>query len=1729
MLSWEDALKLTGWSPSSLKTIFSPSTPSKDEGNDCNLASPVKNIGNECNLASPVKNIGNEYNLASKRGKSWYESPYVNRKFLDLKDTPSPIAKELIIVIDLTNDLDNLHVDNRISNQSDKFAVTDKENQPVANINSEIPRFCLENGSVLPKGKPDLKEKMDHVNAKSAGGFQTAKQKLLLESSMTTTIIPQCKESQETISIDSNCLDEPLPNGWTLFDHQKAAIRLCLSLRRTILAYDMGLGKTIICLVWAKLMCLDHTDSLAIAIVPCTLIETWRREASMIGFNCIDPSSMNKISRNISNSKSEKIIILASWTKIPSPEDISRVTGRREGSYVLICDEAHAMQTYTSQRTQATLTLCLNNRCKGSILSTGTPMKNGRPANIYPLLAGIKHPCASDKMKFEVRYCNAKKTRFCPWDISGATNLAELRAVIGPYLIRKTKEECLDLPQLTRRLVELTVSDKIRKEYDDIINGMKTTTTRQYHKGATNAMGGAAGRGNALEQLAHLRQFVSLAKALPAARFIRERLREGSGAVVVFVWFRETARELQRLLLEGYDDDDEEDCGSSSSLRCEVLTGDITRQHERQSLVDAFQTGSIDVLICSFGVGATGLTLTHSHVVVLLDRPWTPGDVMQAIKAYDDMIIIARVGVSYDDDFQNAEDRIRRIGQKSKSIESIWISAFTLDSKLDKLLQSKDKSCRQVLCSGNMSKASSNWFVKDQEKTAVKEMEGKPSGSKNIMSFFDGKPSHAMGQCILSNSTGRDVVSLQNSSLMWNVVENDDDDQTVQKMSVMMADIREKLTSVDEYNSSSTSSIRSAHWTPSFSPSVSPSNSPSSKPTTVPTSIPSTVPSFKPTQKPSLLPTSRPSVVPNTAFPTINPTILPSPIPTLSGATNIPTTIPSILPTIDYSKFTEDEKYTIFQAIASNTTSSDDAVGFSTFTYKGRSVVGGCSDWVNYVSKSLAIPTDALTLSSLTIAVGVQSGVKSSNLTATCQDSSIISTLIDSVRTVVRSGLAVQESCNGHVWQVYACGSTAILCVDCEWTLTANPCNQNCKSGNRKLITTSSAAQLASVPPSDSAYMSMAFSFKPLILYPQYTAMVVTSLRHQVDVKISMTLPGTVYCNALSRNTTLSSTSTIRQSGYSSIISVSFGVTIVSIFNLSPDTKYDVYCYAEDFSQHTMTLADVKNSLIAISTLCCRSVLFTTTYDQILSYVKGASTSNEAVFGFKLDTQPRYDTYVTISAIPSVLCPNVSTAGSNVATAILPPTRFTFTSRSQTLQGSFIIRASVGCYELKATVSSATTSEYYLNATTFVIVSSIPSPPVLKTAEFSSDGTKVFCTFDTSTDSARSVVKKFATKFSCSDIFSFTGASVSDCKWRTSSQIQINLATVSYSLIVGSSITLLGGKVRATCVNTVSVCNTYSYSPSTTVQIVAPVNPIAPTASLSAPSTLGDCDNLVLDPTYSSGNAGRNWLSVRWVVTGAGNVSSLSVLLNMRHNSTTLPITISRSSLTTGSLSISLFLTNFLGASAAASVTIKVVVSTQIPLVSISGPRLLTVYRWQELTVLSTGTLTTCSGITTTSSISFAWALYKGVKFQSTSISKSVNQKTFKLSSYTLDVSTKYLLQVTGTTTNTGDSSTDTISVYVGRSGVVAVISGGAARKVSNFVSNTVDASSSYDIDYPTSGNLTYHWICSEYSPDYGKPCGFNLNDTARIVLEQFVMSSKTYNFTVFVSSVLDGARASTS
>lgn len=178
-------------------------------------------------------------------------------------------------------------------------------------------------------------------------------------------------------------LSKPLANGWTLFGHQKKAVLRGLLMRRAILALDMGTGKTLTACVWARAFCKTYTNLTVIVICPVSLKDEWKRTAEQ----ATKLSVQTGTALECVGDDNQQNTYIASWGKIPDS-----VPG--DGPFVVVADEAHSMQSMTAARTKNVLDLVNESgptkRCVGVLLLTGTPMKNGKPSNLYPLLLSSK-------------------------------------------------------------------------------------------------------------------------------------------------------------------------------------------------------------------------------------------------------------------------------------------------------------------------------------------------------------------------------------------------------------------------------------------------------------------------------------------------------------------------------------------------------------------------------------------------------------------------------------------------------------------------------------------------------------------------------------------------------------------------------------------------------------------------------------------------------------------------------------------------------------------------------------------------------------------------------------------------------------------------------------------------------------------------------------------------------------------------------------------------------------------------------------------------------------------------------------------------------------------------------------------------------------------------------------------------------------------------------------------
>jgi Helicase conserved C-terminal domain/SNF2-related domain len=444
--------------------------------------------------------------------------------------------------------------------------------------------------------------------------------------------------------VQASNLDAPLANGWYLREYQKSGVEWLLAHRKGglfnggILGDQMGLGKTLTALVAARSLQLVNSCPILV-IAPVSVHESWVREAE----------------------KAQIKIEVFSWAKIPNPLE------SRE--YLIIADEAHYAQSGESQRAKKLKVLAHHKNCIACWLLTGTPIKNAAPINFLSLLEIVNHPLAADKLEYQRRYCNAHHKvvgNKSIWDNTGYSCLEELSEKTKDVILRRTKQECLsELPEKTR-LYSVVEQDRVKaQQYQDKLNNLVADYRRRAKLGKVSK------DAEALVVIDYLRKLGSEYK-VDAAIAKANQLLEQDEQVVIFTEFVQSAEIIAR------------------NLNALLLTGD-TKKEDRQQLIDQFQSGENRVFVGTIKAGGIGITLTAASNVIMVDRPWTPGDTEQA------------------------EDRCHRLGQKN-AVFSHWLQLGQIDYIIDDLLMKKQARIELLL------KGKSKSFEIDSPKELAKQI-----------------------------------------------------------------------------------------------------------------------------------------------------------------------------------------------------------------------------------------------------------------------------------------------------------------------------------------------------------------------------------------------------------------------------------------------------------------------------------------------------------------------------------------------------------------------------------------------------------------------------------------------------------------------------------------------------------------------------------------------------------------------------------------------------------------------------------------------------------------------------------------------------------------------------------------------------------------------------------------------------------------------------------------------
>jgi SWI/SNF-related matrix-associated actin-dependent regulator 1 of chromatin subfamily A len=376
--------------------------------------------------------------------------------------------------------------------------------------------------------------------------------------------------------------------------HQKEAIEKLTGSKRFILADDMGLGKTTSTIIAA----LETGAKKILIVCPASLKINWQREIE----NYSDRSVYISEGKNFSIEHDFVIVnydILKNFYDLKD-KDNSLIT---QGNFdLIILDEAHYVSNGQAARTK--LVNSFSKKCERVWLLTGTPMTN-RPMNYFNLLSLIESPVSQNWMAYAIRYCQGYQftagTRKI-WNVTGASNLEELRDRTSRQVLRRLKTEVLDLPEKIITPVYLRLKSKLYEglmgEYYDWYNknpDESTSLTVQFSK------------------LMKVRQVIAEEKIKDTIE-LAENILEQDKKVIIFTNFTET---LNRIA---------EHFGKQA-----VKLDGSTPKPQRQYAVDQFQDNEkIKVFVGNVKAAGVGITLTAAEAVIINDLSFVPGDLAQA-------------------------------------------------------------------------------------------------------------------------------------------------------------------------------------------------------------------------------------------------------------------------------------------------------------------------------------------------------------------------------------------------------------------------------------------------------------------------------------------------------------------------------------------------------------------------------------------------------------------------------------------------------------------------------------------------------------------------------------------------------------------------------------------------------------------------------------------------------------------------------------------------------------------------------------------------------------------------------------------------------------------------------------------------------------------------------------------------------------------------------------------
>ena len=527
-------------------------------------------------------------------------------------------------------------------------------------------------------------------------------QQLVIQSADDLNVNASINEPNQIPNIDISDVTQYVQDGFKLFAHQIdmlkfAKWRYLNGLRSGFILADCpGLGKTAQVLNWAMYL-KEHYNAKHCLIIACvnSAKYNWRADIIKHTNGKEEPYILgSRLKRdgsiNFSTGSQEKLNDLTTLKMYGGKGDqplpyfiilnIEAVRMRIKKLYpianriielinnkeidIIAADEVHRGCSPTSLQGKQLFRIKKESKQQIQwIPMTGTPIVS-KPTDVFLPLRLVDGHSSSSYYAGCQKYC--VYGGFGDHDIIGYKNIPELKRILQPNMLRRLKEDVLDLPPKIHYTEYVENTAYQQKIYDKIRDDMIAK-----HEQIVRSL-------NPLSQFLHLRQVngspelvdgsISIndkdylsknAKLTRLLELLEDILAEPKEKVVIFSNWVEPLRTLYKFVSAKY-----KVCCYTGTMKADV------REKHKQAFINDPERR---IMMGTIGALGTSHTLTVARNVIFYDSPWNPSDIEQA------------------------EDRCHRPGTTDTVYVYTLVTQGTVDEKVHEILSKKEGTANYIV------------------------------------------------------------------------------------------------------------------------------------------------------------------------------------------------------------------------------------------------------------------------------------------------------------------------------------------------------------------------------------------------------------------------------------------------------------------------------------------------------------------------------------------------------------------------------------------------------------------------------------------------------------------------------------------------------------------------------------------------------------------------------------------------------------------------------------------------------------------------------------------------------------------------------------------------------------------------------------------------------------------------------------------------------------------------